>query len=424
VRFVAATAAAATLTSIVTVPQHEAQRLNTDAPYTAVSGNGQFVALSSQDRLVPADTNTIRDVYVLDRSIGAVTLESVTPNGALSTSASDRPAISYDGRFLVFENGDRIIWRDRAKGTVIDLGAGREPAIDADGGRVAYTSLDGIMVDDVFTGARQNVSVSSAGGTFPHASVSPSLSADGRYVVFASSAPLLAKDIGTGPVLLGGGRRPATQVYIRDIQQGTTRLVSTANGVKAREGDSWSPVISADGSAVGFVSTAANLVKGDRNSSADIFLVNVLDSSIELVSRSMRGHSANGSSTRPAISGNGQYVVFQSDASDMQKPQVDINLLWDVFRFNRHGGSVTRLSTDGGSEWMEASGGPAIDASGAIVAFSSRHPISAADVHNDFDLFVLELASPSYYLGRENIDPLAGAPADGSRAVQRGLREP
>ena len=66
----------------------------------------------------------------------------------------------------------------------------------------------------------------------------------------------------------------------------------------------------------------------------------------------------------------------------------DINLLWDVFVFDREKGSIVRESRDDSGGWMEASRGPALDASGRVLAFSSRHPIDAADQGEDFDLFV------------------------------------
>ena len=66
----------------------------------------------------------------------------------------------------------------------------------------------------------------------------------------------------------------------------------------------------------------------------------------------------------------------------------DINLLPDVFVFDRVTGEISPVSLDRHGTWMEESGAPAIDASGAVVAFTSRHPISPLDVLNDFDLFV------------------------------------
>src|SRR4029434_8572987 len=75
-------AAALALASFVTVPQHDAQRSNLDAPYVSVSGDGRYVALVSQARLGQADTDELRDVYVLDRAAGSVSLESVQLQGS------------------------------------------------------------------------------------------------------------------------------------------------------------------------------------------------------------------------------------------------------------------------------------------------------------------------------------------------------
>jgi hypothetical protein len=87
-------------------------------------------------------------------------------------------------------------------------------------------------------------------------------------------------------------------------------------------------------------------------------------------------------------------VAFQSDASDLvcasrcPPESEDINLLSDVFLFDRTTGALAWISTEPSGAWMEESAAPAIDASGRIVAFTSRHPIDERDVANDFDLFV------------------------------------
>jgi Tol biopolymer transport system component len=380
-------AVAMALASLVTVPQSDRQRSNLDAPHVSVSGDGRYVALVSQSRLVSADTNDRRDVYVLDRASGSVSLESLAPGGTAATEDSDHPVLSRDGRLVVYEHGDRVVVRDRLDGVTTVLATGREPAISADGRVVAFTAAEGVMVLDLATHAAQNISIDSAGRAFPNASNSSSLSGDGRFIVFASTAALTTAAVGA-PTDSSGRRRALSQVYVRDFQQGVTRLLSVGTGAKPADGDSWSPEITADGCAVAFVSTATNLVKGDRNRSADVFLLALADGSIELVSRNAKGESGNGASGRPVVSVDGQRVAFQSEASDLARPDTDINLLWDVFLLDRRAGRVTRLSTDPGSEWMEASGGPAIDAAGGVVAFSSRHPMNAADTRNDFDLFV------------------------------------
>ena len=154
-----------------------------------------------------------------------------------------------------------------------------------------------------------------------------------------------------------------------------------------------SPVISADGRFVAFVSRATNLAARDRNRLPDVFLYEMSTREVTLVSRGMGGGTANGASINPAISGDGRFVVFQSDASDMAcvrcaPGEEDINLVPDVFLFDRTTRAVTCISSDPGGGWLEESGAPSIDARGQVVAFTSRHPISPRDVAYDFDLFV------------------------------------
>ena len=195
-----------------------------------MSGDGRYVALISQGRLVSADTNDLRDVYVLDRATGSVALESLAPDGRASTEDGDHPALSHDGRFLVYESGDRIVWRDRVDAVTTTLAAGRGPVISTDGRSVAFTSADGLMLFDVATHTMQNASVDLDGRSVPNASGTPSLSGDGRR-------------------------------------------------------------------------------------SADVFLRNLVNGSIELVSRNARGEAGNGASGRPAVSVDGRFVAFQSEAA-------------------------------------------------------------------------------------------------------------
>jgi Tol biopolymer transport system component len=192
-------------------------------------------------------------------------------------------------------------------------------------------------------------------------------------------------------------------------------------------GASWGPAINASGRHVAFVSIATNLASGDRNGVADVFIADLQSGSVELVSVSARGGSANGSSGSPALSADGRFVAFQSDASDLVCASAcpldteDINLLWDVFLLDRQARTITRMSTDPAGGWMEASVGPAIDAAGRVVAFSSRHPTGELDNRNDFDLFIR--ATPSH--GQDEPRPrLNGAiQARARRRAARGVSQ-
>ena len=111
--------------------------------------------------------------------------------------------------------------------------------------------------------------------------------------------------------------------------------------------------------------------------------------------RSASGGAADGVSRYPAVSADGRYVLFSSDASNLHctdrcGPSTDLNLVMDVYRLDTVTGSAERVS--GGplarDPWWNASWGVASDGTGRVVAFSSREPIDDADLDHDDDLFV------------------------------------
>jgi hypothetical protein len=164
------------------------------------------------------------------------------------------------------------------------------------------------------------------------------------------------------------------------------------------DGASHGPSISRDGRFVAFVSEATDLVRGDRNRSPDVFVADMQDRSTVLISRSARGGTGNGPSGSPAISADGRFVAFQSAASDLMCARrcpaavEDVNLLPDVFLFDRAAQRMLPMSGDPAGGWAEESVAPQLDASGEIVVFTSRHPIDASDMRHDFDLFVRQRA--------------------------------
>jgi Tol biopolymer transport system component len=278
-----------------------------------------------------------------------------------------------------------VVLRDRLRRETKVLGEGREPVISADGRFVAFASKapdflkEDVYLFDMQTDVGRLISVDNKGARPPSGwSGMPSISANGRLIAFASTAPFVP-----------GTDNPIARVYVRDTQANTTTPVAPG----------WRPAISADGRFVAFVSAAPDLVPNDRNNSTDVFLADLKTGAIEIVSRSKKGGSANGGSTNAAVSGDGRFVAFQSEASDMvcargcPQSLEDINLVSDVFLFDRQSRTMTRLSSDPLTAWLEASSGPAIDAAGSVVTFSSLHPIDANDNAHDFDLFIRPLAS-------------------------------
>lgn len=426
ITIVAVVCTAAEAPSIHTLVQRDTA--NVLGPSTAaVSTDGRYVAFASYARLAPADTNSQRDVYVLDRGDGRVTLESVTPTGQVGTVDNGHPRISADGRFLVYETFipsgpglavSEIVLRDRrdATVTIVSRGVGGarangmsgRPAISQDGRVVVFSSAATNLVsgadangsgEDVYLFDTRDRSISrisvDSGGVQPAlgTSVAPTTSGDGRYVAFASTADL------DGVGQPGSGARRMPGIFLRDRTLELTIRVDRAAGGGSPDGPSSAPFISADGRYVAFVSAATNITAADRNRSADVFLADLQTGSVELVSRNARsGSAANGPSGNPALSADGRFVAFQSEASDMlcarcTPAMEDINLLSDVFLLDRQGGRISRVSGDTRGGWMAPSVGPAVDGMGGLVVFSSRHPMDASDTGNDYDLFLC--AAPS-----------------------------
>jgi Tol biopolymer transport system component len=318
-------------------------------------------ALSVGDGTVMGTEIVLRDrVQNTTRRVSRGTSEGRVPE------SSRGPAISEDGRVVAFASG------------ATDLVAGR----DENG------TKEDVYLFEVTTGLVRRISVDSQGVQRPDgASFAPSVSADGRYVAFTSNAAL------DGGAARSSSGRPIASVYVRDMQLGVTERVSVCAGGILPDGSSSSSAISRDGRYVAFASTATNLVPGDRNRSADIFLRDLRTHSTLLISRSASGGAANGQSGSPVVSADGRFVAFQSQASDLicarrcPAAAEDINLLSDVFLFDRATGLMTRISAGPGN-WAEESAAPQIDAAGDVIAFTSRHPIDAQDDRNDFDLFV------------------------------------
>ena len=405
----------------LTVPQDDRLRSRMSPASASVSADGRFIALSSYARLAPSDGDDLPDIYVLDRSTDRLTLES----GGLDDGRVifGHPRLSADGRFVTFEETlparegrftVQLVVRDRTSNTwtkvrdgVVDRWTG-SGALSADGRLLVFASdftnltagrdengeRRDVFVFDLARRAIVRASVDSGGQQAQHGeSSAPAVSASGRYVVFTSTAALDGDPRPAG----NDGRNPSSlaRIYIRDSQLDMTRCVSRAKGARDPRGSSYDGAISGDGRYVAFVSEDSALAPDDRNRSADVFLHDVHAGSTILVSRSAAGGVANGASRHPSISADGRFVAFQSDASDLvcatrcSASDEDINLLPDVFLFDRLTGRIRRISADAGAGWTEDSIGPAISGDGSVIAFSSRHPIDAADINHDYDLFIL-----------------------------------
>jgi Tol biopolymer transport system component len=304
----------------------------------AISGDGRFVAFHSRaGNLVIGDTNRREDVFVHDRCTRQISRVSVATGGAQGNSYSWGPSISEDGRFIAFTS--------RASNLV---------AVDTN-------SREDVFVHDRQTGITTRVSVAIGGEQGNGGSDTPSISADGRYVAFVSSAENLVTS----------DTNRQRDVFVHDRQTGETTRVSLATSGTEADRESDHPAISADGRYVAFVSRAGNLVANDTNRQADVFVHDRQTGETTRVSLATDGSQANGSSSYPSISANGQYVAFMSWADNLAPG--DTNRGPDIFVHNRETAETARVSlaTDG-TEANGESGFPSISANGRYVAFTSN----------------------------------------------------
>ena len=142
------------------------------------------------------------------------------------------------------------------------------------------------------------------------------------------------------------------------------------------------------------MSEASNLTREPIRRGAQIYDYDLINGTTELITRTRVGKPANGNSLRPAVSYDGLRIAYQSLAADLlcdgtcKTGQADINLQWDVFLHDRRTGETVRASRGIGSDWMEYSRAPSVDASGHVVVFVTRHPIDSDDEGYDEDLVV------------------------------------
>ena len=165
----------------------------------------------------------------------------------------------------------------------------------------------------------KRVSVSSAGAQGDSGSFHPAVSADGRFVAFASNATNL----------VGGDTNAVSDVFVRDRKTHKTKRVSVSSAGAQGNDLSESASISADGRFVAFESVATNLVGNDTNGFDDVFVRDRSTGKTRRVSLDSAGVQGNGDSEEPSISADGRFVGFDSLATDLVGN--DTNGFEDVF---------------------------------------------------------------------------------------------
>ena len=321
----------------------------------AISADGRYVVfLSNASNLVSGDSTDTVDAFVKDTTTNSITRITRTFMSQ-GINGPFNPAISADGRYVVFES--------YASDLVID---------DTNG------AAD-IFVKDTTTNSRiTRVSTAADGFQGGNSSENPAISANGRYVVFQSEASNL----------VSGDTNGAADIFVKDTTTNSITRVSTAADGSQGNSESYVPDISADGRYVVFESNAFNLVSGDTNGLRDVFIKDTNTNSITRVSTAANGSQGNGGSENPAISADGRYVVFRSNASNLVSG--DTNNNWDVFIKDTTTNSITRVSTAAnGSQGNGTSYFPDISADGRYVVFESNaFNLVSGDTNFTDDIFV------------------------------------
>ncbi len=251
-------------------------------------------------------------------------------------------------------------------------------------GYVVFRSLDSTIVPNDTNGVadvfHHNI--------YSHASQRVSVDADGVEANGPSGAPSISSD-GRYVVfetdatnLVPGDTNGVTDIILADMQTGGRQRISVATDGTQANGASTKPRISAEGNFVVYQSMASNLVPGDTNGQSDIFLYNIGTGETRRISVSAAGLQGNGSSTDASISRTGHYVSYTTTSSNIVTP--DTNTVADIIWVDTLGGDVRRVSQDvGGPQANRACGNSFISPDGQFVQFSTK---ATTLVYNPFEV--------------------------------------
>src|SRR6185503_15428259 len=339
---------------LVSIQNADVASGNSTSEDPVVSANGRFVAFESfAFNIAPVGVNARKNIFRRDLQTGATIL--VSPNLAGTGGGngdSQNPAISADGRYVVFES--------RANNLVAN----------------DTNTVSDIFVRDIQTGVTSLVSINSAGsGSGNDESIKPTISANGRVIVFQSFASNLSTIDTNNKV----------DVFARDLQTGTTQVVSCNVGCTASGNDHSFTAnvpkdkapranISNDGRIVVFESSATNLVTTPiAGGFTEVFARDLQTGTTTLLSVNMQGTMSVGGQV-PVISGDGRFAVFQSSAPNITANDSGFGL--DLFRRDLQTGITAMVSvttTNTGSLGPSNFGYfPVISIDGRYITFQSN----------------------------------------------------
>ncbi|MDF2732354.1 MAG: hypothetical protein K0S92_985 [Desertimonas sp.] len=319
-------------------PGQGVQEGNGDSFFSSISANGEVVAFDSAAGNFSDEDTGQRDVFVTTAGSNAIDLVSIVNN----QFATD-PSIARDGTKVAFtatatgraetDNPapldtitSRVFVRDLDDGSLTEAssddagnfadGPSNDPDISANGNFVAFTSDAGnllgtdanpgtdVYVKSLLDDSIRNASTTADDGQGFGSSSNASISGTGRFVAFQSDASFVAEDSGGG-----------SDIYLKDLNSGAITLLTLNENEIQANGDSFTPSISNNGRYVAFRSEADNLVDGDDNGRADIFVADTESGDFLRFELSSDTSGALLDLVEPTISGDGSLVAFVDEVT-------------------------------------------------------------------------------------------------------------
>ncbi|HEV7720379.1 MAG TPA: DUF4214 domain-containing protein [Iamia sp.] len=325
----------------------------------AVSRDGRRVAFSTTAPLAAGDTDGTYDVHVRDRLGGVTRRVSLTDADTDATGPATLCDLSRDGRFVAFVAGGagwplatrqiylRDLWERTT--TLVSVSSDEQPSFVSAG--------DSGIGDDVACAVSDN----------------------GRYLAFVSGDG----DLAPGASYVG-------DVFRRNLMAGTTELVNVGMSGAVPNDSSDDVDISANGGVIAFASEASNLVTGDSNGDADVFVRVISSSSTIRLSVKAGGAQVDGASDDPSITADGVRVSFVSSATDLVAS--DTNAADDVFVRDRQANTVVRASIGPAGQLARGGSRGRISDDGRYASFVHWDPLDLpGDLNHDDDVLRRDL---------------------------------
>ena len=311
-------------------------------------------------------TRTFATTFVVAAEIAAA--GEATP--AHAAGVVGRPSISLAE---IQGNGDSLFPTISSTGRFVAFVTSATNLVSGD-----TNGQNDILLRDRRNGTTARISISTQEAQANGGSERPSISGNGRYVAFDSTATNLTS----------GDTNGHSDVFVRDRSSGATKLVSVARNSAKSNDYSQDPIISSNGRYVIFESAASNLTTGDANNNTDVFLRDLSTNSTTLVSIRPDGMQFAAPSFPAAISADGRYVGFSVSPSTG---------FWLSYIRDRQTGTTTRLSV--GINGATANGDVflgGISTNGRFVVLTSiASNLVAGDTNGEQDVFVRNLTTGS-----------------------------